>query len=62
MISRVPSTHERLARLEDERLHLLAADAKDGGDFIVRVIPQLEEHQRGALISRQPLHVLHHFA
>ena len=61
-ISRGPATHERLARLEDERLHLFRADAEHSSDFFVWVIAELKEHERGALISRQPLDVLQHFA
>ena len=61
-LPRAPSTHQRLARLKDERLHLLSAHAEHGSDFSVRVIPEFEEHERRALVSRQPLNVLEHLA
>jgi hypothetical protein len=48
--------------LEDERLHFLLADAEHASDFIVRVVAEFKQHQRGALVSRQSLHVLQHFA
>jgi len=48
--------------LEDERLDLLPADAEHGGNVTVRVVTKLEQHQRRALVRRQPLYVLHHLA
>ena len=62
MLPRPPSTHQRLTRLEDQRLHLLLAHPEHGGDFFVRLIPELEENERGALVGRQPLHVIQHLA
>jgi hypothetical protein len=58
----VSATHERLARLKDERLHLLPAHAEHGSDFCVRVTAERKHHQHGALVGWQPLHVLQRFA
>jgi hypothetical protein len=57
IVPRAPAAGESLPCLEDERLHLLATNAEDGGDVLVRVISKLEEHEGGALIRRQPLQV-----
>jgi hypothetical protein len=61
-IPRLPATHERLAGLEDERLHFLPAHAQHLSNFMVRVVAELEQHQRRALVSREPLQVFQHFA
>jgi hypothetical protein len=48
--------------LEDERLDLLPAHAQHDRDVAVRVVAEFKEHQRGALVSRQPLHIVQHLA
>jgi hypothetical protein len=53
-----PTAHERLARLEDQRLDLLAAHAQHRRDLSLRLVTQLKEHQRRALVGGQPLDVL----
>ena len=62
MLPGLAAAHERLARLEDERLDLLRADAQHAGDVLLRVVAELEQDQRGALIGREPLHVVEHLA
>jgi hypothetical protein len=62
MLPRPPSAHQRLTRLEYQRLHLLLAHPEHGGDFFVRLIPELEENERVALVSRQPVDVIQHLA
>lgn len=57
-----PAPHQRLARLEDERLDLLGPDSQHGGDVLLRVVSELEEDKRGALIGGQALHVIEHLA
>lgn len=56
-LARFAAADERLASLEDQRLHLLAADAEHDRDLGMGLISQLEQDQRGTLIGRQPLHV-----
>ena len=46
------------ARLENERLDLLATDPEHGRDLLVRLITELKQDERGALIGGQPLDVL----
>jgi hypothetical protein len=48
---------ERLARLEDERLHLLGRDSQHLGDLLVAQGVELRQDERGALILRQALEV-----
>ncbi len=62
MLPRPPSTEQRLTCLEYQRLHLLLAHPEHRGDFFVRVVPELEENERGALVGRQPSHVVQHLA
>jgi hypothetical protein len=58
-----PATaRQRLAGLEDQRLDLLASDPQHLGDLAVRVITELKENQRSALILRQPPDVLEDLA
>jgi hypothetical protein len=45
--------------LEDEGLDLVLADAEHGGDVVVGVVAELEQHQCGSLVGGQPLNVLH---
>ena len=59
---RPPSAHQRLTCLEYQRLHLLFAHPEHGGDFFVRLIPELGENERVALVSRQPVDVIQHLA
>ena len=47
---RAPGAGERLARLEDQRLHLVGAHADDVADLLVGEIVELGEHERRALI------------
>ncbi len=54
----VLASQEALARLEDQRLHLLSSDLQNRGDFFVRVVTQLEQHQSCALIFGKALYVL----
>jgi hypothetical protein len=61
-ISSLPAAHERLAGLEDQRLDLLLANSQHLCDFVMRLVAELEQHQRGALVGREPLHVLQHLA
>src|SRR5204862_6333220 len=56
-LARPPPAGERLARLEHERLHLLAPHAEDLGDLVVAVVAQLEEDERRALPLGQLLEV-----
>ena len=56
-LARPPPAGQRLARLEDERLHLVAPHAEDLGDLVVAVVAQLEEHERRALLLGQLLEV-----
>ena len=62
VVPRPPAAHKPLARLKDEGLDLIAANAEDRRYLLVRMIAKLEEHQRGALVSGQSLHVLERFA
>ena len=62
MLPRPPSTDQRLTCLEYECLDLLFAHPEHGGDFFVRMIPKLEENERGTLVGRQPLQVIQHLA
>jgi hypothetical protein len=62
MLPRAPSTEEPLTCLEYERLDFLSAHPEHSGDFLVRMIRELEQNERGALIGRQPLQVIQHFA
>ena len=61
-IAGLPPPDESLARLEDQRLHLLLAHTENGRDLGLRVVAELEQHERGALIERQPVHVLQQLA
>ena len=61
-LARGPPPHERLARLEHERLDLLAPDAQDRGDLLVGVIADLEQDEGRPLIGRKALHVAHEHA
>jgi hypothetical protein len=54
-VPRLATAQKPLAGLEYERLHLLLSDVEHGRDFSVRVIAELEQHERGALVSREPL-------
>jgi hypothetical protein len=58
----LPAPHERLARLEDERLDLISAYFEHIGDLTMRVVAELKQRQRRPLVGWQPLHVLEHFA
>ncbi len=58
----LPAPHQRLARLEDERLHLLPAHFEHIGDLTMRMVAEFKERQRSPLVGGQPLHVLEHFA
>jgi hypothetical protein len=62
ILPRPPPAHQRLTRLEDQRLDFLFAHPEHGGDFPVRVIPELKENERGALVGRQPVDVIQHLA
>src|SRR5262249_46563811 len=53
-LARVSAGDERGARLESERLDLLARAAEKLGDLLVRNAAELGEHERGALVVRQP--------
>ena len=61
-LARGPPAHQRLARLEHERLDLLAPHAQDGRDLLVGVVADLEQDERRALIGRKALHVVHEHA
>ncbi|HYB30698.1 MAG TPA: hypothetical protein VEF89_29135 [Solirubrobacteraceae bacterium] len=61
-ITSMPTTDQGLTGLEDERLHLLPADAQHGCDLGVGVAPELKQDQSGALIGWEALHVLEHLA
>ncbi len=50
--------HQPLPRLEDQRLDLVGSQVEHACDLRVRVVPELEQHERGALIVRQPLDIL----
>ncbi|HLY50431.1 MAG TPA: hypothetical protein VKR21_14665 [Solirubrobacteraceae bacterium] len=56
------AARETLPRLVDKGLDLLAAHAEHGGDLGVGVVTQLKENECCALLGRQRLHVLEHFA
>ena len=58
----VARAHQRLARLEDERLDLLPAHAEDRRDLLVGLVAELEEDQRGALVVGQALQLVHQLA
>jgi len=62
MLPRPPSTDQRLTCLEYQRLDFLFAHPEHGGDFLVRMIRELEENERSALVGRQPLQVIQHLA
>ena len=62
MLASRAAAHQRLPCLEHERLDLLSANAQDGGDLLLRVVAELEQHQRGPLVGGQPLHVVEHLA
>lgn len=61
-IPRMPTTDQGFTGLEDERLHLLPADAEHRCDLGVGVASELKQDQSGALIGREALHVLEHLA
>ena len=54
--------HQRRTRLEHERLHLVLIAAQDLGYLCVRVVVELGEHQRLALVRGQRGEVLQHRA
>jgi hypothetical protein len=60
--ARVARAHQPLARLEDERLDLLAPHPEHGRDLRVRLVAELEEHQRGALVVGQALQLVDQLA
>ncbi|HEV3390517.1 MAG TPA: hypothetical protein VG057_15965 [Solirubrobacteraceae bacterium] len=62
MLPRPTSTGQPLAGLEYQRLDFLFAHAEHSGDFVVRVIGELEQNERGALVGREPLQVIQHLA
>jgi hypothetical protein len=58
----LPASDKALAGLEDERLDLRRANPQHGRDLVMRVVPELKQDERRALIDRQALHVLDDFA
>ena len=62
MLPRPPSTDEPFTCLEYQRLDLLLSDPEHGGDFLVRVIGELKQNERRALVGGQPLQVVHQLA
>ena len=57
-LASAPAPIEPLAGLEDEGLDLVATDSEHGRDLLVRLVAEFEQHERRALIGRQPLNVL----
>lgn len=62
VIASPPSAHERLTRLEYQRLDLLAVDVQHLSNLVVRVIPQLKQDECRTLVCRQALDLLHQLA
>jgi hypothetical protein len=60
--TRVAGAHQRLARLEDERLDLLTSHPEHGSDLRMRLVAELEEHQRGALVVGEALQLVDQLA
>ena len=60
-LPRRAAAHQPLPRLEDQRLDVLASHVEHARDLGVRVVPELEQHERSALVVRQPLDVLDEF-
>jgi hypothetical protein len=58
----VARAHQRLARLEHERLDLLAAHPEHRSDLRVGLVAELEEDQRRALVVGQALQLVHQLA
>lgn len=56
------SAGQRLTCLEYQCLDFLSAHPEHCGNFLVRVIRELEENERGALVGRQSLHVIEQLA
>ncbi len=61
-IPRLPAPHQGLARLVDQGLHLFLADAQHRRNVGVRVVAELEQHERGTLVQGQPLQVVQQLA
>ncbi len=61
MLASLAVAQQGLASLKDERLDLLPSHAEHGCDLGMRLIAQLEQHERGALVVGQPLDVFDHF-
>src|SRR3954469_6470786 len=57
-VARRPRAQQTLARLEHERLDLRALDVEHLRDLGVRVVPELEQDERGALVLGQPVEIL----
>ncbi|HUE28363.1 MAG TPA: hypothetical protein VMP89_16430 [Solirubrobacteraceae bacterium] len=48
--------------MEDQGLHLLTPHAQHLGDLRVRLVAELEQDQRGALVRAQAAYLLEEFA